>query len=184
MSYDFSSLESKFTKVLDHVLGELSLLRTGKASPQLLDSVVVEAYGTRMKIAELATISAPDTTLLLITPWDRSVIEAIEKAIASAHLNLNPVVDGQIIRIAVPPLTEERRLEMVKVLHTKVEDGRKMLRTIRGEEKRSIEQLEKDGGYSEDDIKSYVDQLESKMKDYLAKLDEIAARKEVELMKV
>ena len=184
MSYDFKSLQSKFTKAIDHVESELSSLRTGKATPQLLDSVMVEAYGTRMKINELANVSAPDPTLLMVTPWDKSVLEAIEKAIASAQLNLNPVVDGQIIRIAVPALTEERRKEMVKVLNTKVEDGRKMLRTIRSDEKRSIEDLKNDAGFSEDDIRSYREQLEDIMKKYLAQLDEVAAKKEADLMKV
>lgn len=184
MSYDFKSLESKFSKAIDHVESELSTLRTGKATPQLLDTVSVEAYGTRMKINELANITAPDATLLVVTPWDKSIIEAIEKGIASAQLNLNPVVDGQIIRIAVPALTEERRKEMVKVLNTKIEDGRKMLRTIRSDEKRAIEDLKNDAGYSEDDIHTYLDQLEDIMKRYLAQLDEVASKKEVDLMKV
>lgn len=184
MSYDFSSLDSKFSKVLDHVSSELSLLRTGKATPNLLDSVQVEAYGTRMKINELANVSAPDTTLLVVAPWDKSVLAAIERAITIAQLNLNPVVDGQIIRIAVPPLTEERRREMVKVLNTKIEDGKKMLRTVRSEEKREIEQLENAGGFSEDDVHEYVTKLDDKMKAIMAKLDEIAKHKETELMTV
>jgi len=184
MSYDFSNLEAKFTKLLEHVSGELAVLRTGKATPSLLDSVVVEAYGTRMKINELANVSAPDTTLLVVTPWDKSVLGAIEKAITIAQLNLNPIVDGNMIRIVVPPLNEERRREMVKVLHTKIEDGRKMMRTIRGDEKKSIEQLEDAGGYSEDDVREYTEKLDEKMKLFLAKLDEIAAKKEKELMTV
>lgn len=184
MSYDFKPLETEFNKALDYVMRELSQLRTGKATPQLLDSVSVEAYGAQMKINELANVTAPDPTLLMITPWDKSVLEAIEKAITSAQLNLNPVVDGQIIRIAVPPLTEERRRDMVKVLHSKVEDGRKMLRTIRGDEKRTIEDLKNDAGYSEDDIHSYLDRLEELMKEHLQKLDSMASQKEAELMKV
>jgi len=184
MSYDFKPLEARFEKALEHVKVELSALRTGKATPQLLDTVMVEAYGTMMRIAELANVSAPDSSLLVVTPWDKSILANIEKAIASANLNLNPVVDGQLIRIPVPALTEERRREMVKVLHGKVEEGRKLLRTLRGDEKKSIEQLADDGGYSEDDIRSYLDQLEEKMKTALAKLDDISVRKEADLMKV
>ncbi len=184
MSYDFTSLEAKFSKLLDHVSGELSLLRTGKATPSLLDSVVVEAYGTRMKINELANVSAPDTTLLVVTPWDKSVLGAIERGITIAQLNLNPIVDGNMIRIVVPALNEERRKEMVKVLHAKIEDGKKMMRTIRSDEKRSIEQLEDTAGYSEDDVREYTEKLDEKMKLFLTKLDDIAKRKETELMTV
>jgi ribosome recycling factor len=184
MSYDFKSLETEFEKTLDHVQRELSLLRTGKATPQLLDSVQVEAYGSRMRINELANITAPDPTLLVVTPWDKSVLVSIEKAITIAQLNLNPVVDGDKIRIPVPSLTEERRKEMVKTLQGKIEDGRKMFRTIRGDAKRTIEDLKNDSGFSEDDIRLYLEQLEDLMKKYLTQLDEIADKKEAELMKV
>jgi ribosome recycling factor len=184
MSYDFKSLEKEFEKGLDHVQRELALLRTGKATPQLLDSVQVEAYGSRMRVNELATITAPDPTLLVVTPWDKSVLAAIERAIIIAQLNLNPVIDGDKIRIPVPSLTEDRRKEMVKILRSKIEDGRKMFRTIRGDAKRAIEDLKNDSGFSEDDILLYLEQLEDLMKKYLTELDSIAEKKEAELMKV
>jgi ribosome recycling factor len=184
MSYDFKSLEKEFEKGLEHVQRELALLRTGKATPQLLDSVQVEAYGSRMRVNELATITAPDPTLLVVTPWDKSVLAAIERAIIIAQLNLNPVIDGDKIRIPVPSLTEDRRKEMVKTLRSKIEDGRKMFRTFRGDAKRAIEDLKNDSGFSEDDILLYLEQLEDLMKKYLTKLDSIAEKKEAELMKV
>lgn len=184
MSYDFSALDAQFEKTLEHVRYELSLLRTGRATPQLLDSISIEAYGSYLKIQEVATVSTPEPTLLLVTVWDKSILGNVEKAIASANLNLNPVVDGGMIRIVVPALTEDRRREMVKVLNNKIEDGRKMLRTVRGDERKRIEQLEKTDGISEDDIHGYLETLDERMKLYMGKLDEMATSKEAELMKV
>lgn len=184
MSFEFKQVEQEFDRVIDHISREIGQLRTGKATPQLLDSVSVEAYGARMKINELANITAPDPTLLVVSPWDKSVLEAIERAIATAQINLNPIVDKDIIRIAVPPLTEERRREMVKVLHAQIEEGKKMLRTVRGEAKRSIEQMKNTDGVSEDDIRSDVEKLEEVMKTFLEKLDAMSSLKESELMKV
>src|SRR5260221_10242111 len=111
MSFDFQQFTQKADKTLQHIREDIALLRTGRASTQLLDPVSVEAYGTMMRVHELANLSAPDPTLLVIAPWDKSVLGNIEKAIMSSGLNVQPVVDGDIIRIAVPPLTEERSEE-------------------------------------------------------------------------
>lgn len=184
MAYNFTNFTNSLIKSIDHIANDLKTLRTGKATPQLLDPVMVEAYGASMKINEVANVSAPDATLLVVTPWDKSILENIEKAIASAQLNLNPVVDGDLIRIAVPPLTEERRKEMVKVLHQKIEEGKKMLRTIRQDAKKEIENLEGEGGVSEDDVKADLEELEKLFKKHLDQLDELATKKEADLMKV
>jgi ribosome recycling factor len=184
MAYNFTNFLTSLSKSVDHIANDLKKLRTGKATPQLLDSVVVDAYGSAMKINEVATVAAPEATLLVVTPWDKSILENIEKAIASAQLNLNPVVDGDLIRIVVPPLTEERRKEMVKVLHQKVEEGKKMMRSIRQDAKKEIENLEGEDGVSEDDIKINLEELEKIFKKYLDQLDEVTAKKEADLMKV
>lgn len=184
MAYDFSETRSKLTAALDHLTKDIASLRTGRASVQLLDPVMVEAYGTRMRLVEVANVSAPDPSLITVSPWDKGLLAPVEKAIASAGLNLNPVVDGQIIRIAIPPLTEETRREMVKKLHQKIESGRVMLRTIRTDAKQDIEGQEGDGGVSEDDITRDLEALEKLLKDFMEKLDALAAAKEKELLTI
>lgn len=184
MNHDFKPLKEKLDKAYEHLRQELTRLRTGRASVEMLDPVRVEAYGTIMKIQELAGVSAPEPTQLLVQPWDKSVLSDIERAINAAKLNLNPVVDGQLIRISVPPLTQERRQEMVKLLSSRIEEGRKMVRTIRMDEKKAIEGLEDQGGVSEDEIKGLVDEMEEIIKNVMQKIDEMAEAKQAELMKV
>jgi ribosome recycling factor len=184
MSFDFSNFHTKSQKAIDHVQNDIASLRTGRATVQLLDPVLVQAYGTGMKITEVAQVSAPDATLLVVKPWDQSIMGSIEKAIAAAGLNLNPVVDGEIIRIVVPPLTEERRKEMVKLLHQKIESGRVMLRSIRADIKKDVEDQEGEANVSEDDIRREVEQLNKLADEYMKKLDTIADHKEAELLTV
>lgn len=184
MSFDFSQFHTKADKAIDHVSTDIGTLRTGKASVQLLDAVQVEAYGTYMKVNELANVSAPDPNLLVVAPWDKSLLGPIEKGIAGAGINLNPVVDGDLIRIMVPSLTEERRKEMVKLLYQKIESGRVLLRSIRTDIKKEIEDQKSQGGVSEDDISHQLEQLEKLTKDYMDKLEKIAEKKEQELMTV
>lgn len=184
MAFNFSEVREKLEKAVDHVTRDISSLRTGKATVQLLDPVMVEAYGARMRIAELATVQAPDATLLTVSPWDKSILANIERAIATADLNLNPVVDGDIIRIKIAPLTEEKRREMVKVLQKKIENGRVMLRSIRADGKRDIEAQKGSEGVSEDDIKADLHNLDEILKEYMTKLDEISAKKEKDLLTI
>ncbi len=184
MSYNFSSVKERFEKTLDHVSRDIGTLRTGRASTQMLDSVTVEAYGGRMRLIEVASVQAPDPSMLLISPWDKSLLMAVEKGIVSADLNLSPVVDGDIIRIAIQPLTEEKRKEMVKSLAKKIEAGKVMVRTVRTDAKKEIEELEGSNDVSEDDIESYLSQLDEITKSYVTKLESIEALKEKELMTV
>ncbi|SRR5258708_1136099 len=184
MAYDFSSFSQKAEKTLHHVRQDMSTLRTGRASAQLLDTVSVEAYGTRMRVNELANISVPDPTLLVVSPWDKSQLGTLEKAIAGADLNLHPVVDKDIIRIAVPSLTEERRREMVKLLHQKIESGRVMMRNVRGEIRKEIERQKDTAGVSEDAIEYDLQELDKKIKDLMEQIDKMSADKEKELMTV
>lgn len=182
MSITSSDYQSKFTGVTDHYSQELALIRTGRASAQMLDSVSVEAYGSKMRITEVASVTVPDPTLIMISPWDKSLLSAIEKGIQIAGLNLNPIVDGQIIRLPVPPLTKERRQELVKLLQQKAESARVMVRTARTEIKKEIEKQKGEPGISEDDIDAELKELEEKTKSVIAEIDEMTTRKEKELM--
>jgi ribosome recycling factor len=177
-----SDFQKKAAKTLDHVKQDIGQLRTGRSSVQMLDPVVVEAYGAPMKLVELASLSVPSPDLLVVSPWDKSLLSDIEKAIASAGLNFNPIVDGDIIRIVVAPLTEEKRKEYVKLLHQKIEAGRVMLRNIRSEVKRETEDMKGDAGISEDDIEQELDMLTEQFKEVNVTLDEISQSKERELL--
>ena len=184
MAFDFGSFEQKAQAALTHLVQDLGQLRTGGASPQMLDMVNVEAYGTQMKITELANVSVPDPTMIVISPWDKSLLGTIEKGIAIAPLNLHPIVDGQIIRISVPPLTEERRKEMVKVLKQKIEGGRVMLRTIRGDFRKEIEKQQNQPGVSEDMVKAWLADLDERVKVLMDKVSQLEQDKEKDLLKV
>jgi len=184
MAYNFQLFIQKAEKTATHIREDISTLRTGRASAQILDIVEVEAYGTRMKINELANVSVPDPTLIVISPWDKSVLSALEKAISISPLNLHPIVDGSIIRISVPALTEERRKEMVKLLHQKIETGRVMLRNVRSDSRKDIEHMKDEVGVSEDNIKSDLEQLDLEVKKYMDLIERIDQEKEKELMKV
>lgn len=179
-----SSYLDKFDKALDYASESFSSLRTGKASSQLLDGVTVEAYGARMSLHEVASISAPDTQLLVVKPWDKSLLSSIEKAVQVAQLNLNPIVDGDIIRIVVPALTQERRQEMVKSLHQKEEEVKVNLRNIRSDLRRDIDKQEGMANVSEDDIKAEVTELDETVKEYITKLEALVKQKEQELLSI
>lgn len=184
MSFRFSAFNELATKAIDHLKRDLGTLRTGKATTQMLDPIKVEVYGSEMKITELANASAPDPNLLVIKPWDTSILDKIEKAIASSGLNLNPVVDGDIIRIAIPPLTEERRKEMVKLLYQKVESGRVMIRSIRTEAKQEIENQDGAANVSEDDVRRDLKELDKLTQLKIDELDQLAKDKETDLMTI
>jgi ribosome recycling factor len=184
MPYSFSEFEEKIAKAVDHVRREVGVLRTGRASADMLDSITVEAYGSRMKLVELASISVPDATMIKIAPWDKGVIGSIEKAIASSDLNLNPVVDGDIVRILISPLTEEKRKEMVKELHKRVEAGKALLRDIRAKTKQEIENQKGQGGVSEDDVEAELEDLELRQKKAVEHLDALGTAKEKELLTI
>lgn len=184
MSFDFSDIRSRLDKAIDHVTRDIATLRTGKATVQILDPIMVEVYGTRMRITEVATIQAPDANLLVISPWDKSILTNIERAIAASDLNLNPVVDGHIIRISIQPLTEEKRIEMVKVLHKKIENGRVMLRSLRTDAKKELEAQKGAQDISEDDIKADLQELEELLKEFMGKLNTLSESKEKDLLTI
>ena len=180
----FADLELTIHKIFDYIVNDLTSLRTGKASPALLDPGVIEAYGTKLKLTEVASVSAPDPTLLIVTPWDKHILEAVAKGVAVAELNLNPVIDGDLIRIVVPPLTTQRRQELVKILHQKLESGRVMIRAARAKAKKDIERQKNQQDVSEDDITNSLRELDDQIKTILEKLEDLGRKKEVDLLTI
>lgn len=175
-------LKKRLDQTVEVVKKDLSSVRTGRAKPSLVEDVKVEAYGTVMTLKELSTISAPDTTLIVIAPWDKGLVSAISSGIQKSGLNIQPIVDGDVVKIAIPSLTQERRQELVKVVHQKLESGKVMIRQVRTEIKEEIEAQEGEAGVSEDSIKAWLDSMQKTVEQYMAKLAELESEKEKELM--
>ena len=163
---------------------EFSTVRTGKATPILLDTVRVEAYGSQMPLNQVATISTPDPTLLIVQPFDQTLIGAIEKAILTADLGLNPGNDGAVIRVPVPPLNEERRREYVKLLHKMAEEGKVSIRHARHKARDILQTLMKDHEVGEDDGHRQMDELEKITQKQTEAIDDLMAKKEEEVMSI
>ncbi len=177
-----SNLKNRLETAIEVVKKDLSSVRTGRAKPSLVEDVKVEAYGTMMSLKELATISAPDTTLILIAPWDKGLVAAISSGIQKSGLNIQPIVDGGTVKISVPPLSQERREELVKLVHQKLEAARIMIRQVRTEIKEEIEAQEGESGISEDSIKMWLVSMQKTIDEYMLKIDELGKDKEKELM--
>jgi ribosome recycling factor len=171
-------------KAVEAMGREFATVRTGKATPALLDTVRVEAYQTHLPINQVATVSAPEPRLLTVQPWDKSLLGAVEKAIRAADLGLNPSNDGSLIRIPIPPLNEERRRELVKVLHKLAEEGRVSIRHARQVAKDALEKAKKAGTMSEDEERRHLKDLQKVTDDHVAKVDELLKAKEAEVMEV
>ncbi len=181
----FDEMKRKLERTIALLKEDLKSIKTGRAKPAMIEHIEVEAYeGSKMPLIELASITAPDPHLLLVQPWDQSVIKKIEGALRVSELGLNPVVDGQQIRISVPALTEERRREMVKLVGQKVESHREMARNVRNEQKKNIDGMKGEPGVSEDDIHKWLEEMQEIYESYMDQLDEIGKSKEAELMKV
>ena len=174
--------EEKMKKAFDSVMREFSEIRTGRASPALVEGLHVDYYGTPTLLKQLASISAPDVHLIVIQPWDVTALVEIEKAIMKSNLGINPSNDGKLIRLSIPPLSKERRQELVKVVHKMAEEGRVSLRTIRREAKEALEKLEKDKVIAEDDKFRGIDELQKLVDKYIAKIDELLKSKEKEVL--
>ena len=168
-------------KALDAAKRELSGIRSGKASPSMLDTVKVEVYGQSLPLNQAASISAPEPRLILVTPWDKANAKAIEKAIRESDLRLDPAQQGGVIRVPLPSLNEQRRKELVKVVHKLAEDGRIGIRHARTE---SRDKLKKLSGVSEDDVKHAEKDLQKLHDDFVHKVDELLKAKEAELLEV
>lgn len=176
--------KARMEKVVEAAKRELSTLRTGRANPALLDRVEVEAYGTKMPLNQVAIVSVPEPRMIVVQPYDKSTIHAIDKAIRIADLGFNPASDGNVLRIAIPPLTEERRKELVKVAKKICEDMRVAVRNVRRDSNEALKKLEKDKEITEDDLKKGQNEVQKLTDDYIAKIDGILADKEKEIMEV
>lgn len=169
---------------LEAISREFTGVRTGKATPGLLDTVYVDAYGSKMPLKQTATVTAPEPQMLVVQPWDTNLVGTVAKAILTADLGLNPSVDGNVIRVSIPALTEERRHEMVKVLHRMTEEGRVAVRHARHKAKTEIERLKKDSEIGEDQMRRALDKLQELTDGHIAKLDSMLERKEKEVLEV
>jgi ribosome recycling factor len=174
--------EEKMKKAFESMNRQFHEVRTGRASPTLVEGLHIDYYGTPTMLKQLAAISAPDAHLIVIQPWDATAIVEIEKAILKSNLGLSPSNDGKVIRISVPQLSKERRQEMAKLVHKMSEEGRVSLRTIRRDSKEILEKLEKDKMVSEDEKFRGVDELQKIVDKHIAKIDELLKSKEKEIL--
>src|SRR3989338_2737326 len=174
--------EEKMKKAMESMNREFSEIRTGRASPALVEGLHIDYYGTPTLLKQLASISAPDAHLILIQPWDAKAIVEIEKAIMKSNLGIKPSNVGKLIRLSIPPLSKERRQELVKVIHKMSEEGRVSLRTIRREAKEALEKLEKDKVIAEDDKFRGIEELQKLVDKYIAKIEELLKNKEKEVL--
>jgi ribosome recycling factor len=176
--------EHKMDQALTHMKDDLGGIRTGRAAPAVLNRVTVEYYGTPVPLNQLAGVTVPEPRLLQVQPFDKSAIGAIEKAIMTSDLGITPNNDGNVIRLAFPPLTEERRTELVKQVHHRAEEGRVAVRNVRRHAKDEMEKLEHDGAISEDDLARAEKDLQKLTDRFVAEIDQIQGHKEQELMEV
>lgn len=174
----------RMEEALDAMRREFASVRTGKATPALLDTVRVDAYGSKMPLNQLATVHTPEPSLLVVQPFDKTMVAAIDKAIQSADLGLNPANDGNVIRVPIPPLTEERRKEYVKLLHKMAEEGRVSVRHARRIVRDELHAKVKEHEVSEDDARRREEGLEKITHEYIGKIDELLKHKEEEVLSV
>ena len=176
--------EHKMDQALTHMKDDLAGIRTGRAAPAVLNRVTVEYYGTPVPLNQLAGVTVPEPRMLQVQPFDKGAIAAIEKAIMTSDLGITPNNDGNVIRLAFPPLTEERRKELVKQVHHRAEEGRVAVRNVRRHAKDEMEKLEHDGAISEDDLARAEKDLQKLTDRFVAEIDQIQGHKEQELMEV
>lgn len=176
--------EEKMGKTEEVVQHEFSGIRTGKASPVLVENIMAEVYGSNMRIRELAGITTPEPRVLVIQPWDITTVHAIEKAILKSNLGVTPAVQGKVIRLVMPELSQERRQEMVKVVHKLAEDGRVAIRHVRRDAIEAVKKEGKAGGVAEDQVETAEKEIQKLTDDYIAKINADLAAKEKEIMTV
>lgn len=174
--------EKKLKLSVEHFRKELAKLRTGRANIHLFEDIKVSYYGQLLPINQVATLSIPDPTLVTVQPWDPSIMEAVEKAIRAADLGLNPINDGRLLKVPIPPLNEERRREMAKKVRKMLEEEKTVLRNLRRESKEEIEEMEEEKVITEDEKFDGLEKLQEILDDYVAKLEEMARVKEKEIL--
>jgi ribosome recycling factor len=180
----FAQAKTRMEKAVEDFRKELAGVRTGRANVSLLDHVRVDYHGTPMPINQLATLNVPDPASIVIAPWDAGALPLIDKAIRTSDLGLNPANDGKVVRVPIPPLTEERRKDLVKHIHKVLENHRTAVRNIRRDVKEAVEKLEKDKKISEDEKKRSLDELEKLTHSETKKIEDLSATKEKEVMEI
>lgn len=184
MTADLAELRRRMDGALDVLRKELNGLRTGRASPNLLDPVQVEAYGNKMPLRELGNVSVPEPRMITVTVYDKSMVKAVEKAIRDAGLGLNPMTDGALVRVPIPGLTEERRKELVKVAGKYAEEARVHIRNVRRDGMESLKKAEKDHKISQDEHRAQSDKVQKMTDESVKKVDEALSAKEKDILKV
>ncbi len=181
---DLDDLERRMRGAIDVLKQEFAGLRTGRASTSLLEPIKVEAYGSEMPLNQVGTINVPEPRMLTVQVWDKSMVSAVEKAIRGAGLGLNPAVDGQLVRVPIPELTEERRQEMAKIAGKYAEKAKVAVRNVRRHSMDELKRMEKDGDMSEDDHKMYADEVQVLTDKTIKDIDEVYAHKQAEITQV
>ena len=176
--------ENRMGKSVESLRGELTKIRTGRAHPSLLDHITVEYYGAQTPLSQVANVSVEDARTLMISPWEKDMVKAIEKAIMKSDLGLNPATAGTLIRIPMPQLTEERRHDLVRVVRKEAENGRTAVRNIRRDANSDFKDLLKEKEITEDEARESEDKVQKLTNSFVAKIDEVLAKKEAELMEV
>ncbi len=184
MTADIKELEKRMHGAMDALKKELGGLRTGRASVNLLDPVMVDAYGQRMPLNQVGTVSAPEPRLLAVNVWDKGLVVSVAKAIREAGLGLNPSPDGQLVRVPIPELTAERRAELAKLAHKYAEQGRVAVRNVRRDGMESLKKLEKDHKISQDEHRQKSDEVQKLTDRFVKQVDEVLAHKEKEIKTV
>lgn len=180
----FTAAKTRMEKAVDDFRKELASVRTGRANAAILDHVRVDYHGTPMPVNQLGNVTVPDATMLIITPWDPSAVPLIDKAIRSSDLGLNPTTDGKVVRIPIPSPTEERRKELVKLIHKALENHRTAVRNIRRDIKEAIDKLEKEKKISQDEQKRALDELDKLSHSETKKIEDLSTAKEKEVMEI
>jgi ribosome recycling factor len=180
----YNEAQQHMDKAMDALRREFSSVRTGKASPALLDTVRVDAYGSKMPLNQVASISAPEPRLLVIQPWDKGLMKEIEKAITASDLGLNPGNDGSVIRVPIPALNEQRRKDMVRMLHKQAEEGRIAVRHARQEANKEIKRRQSDHEISEDEAHREMERIQKLTDEHIARIEQLLKAKEEEVMEV
>ncbi len=181
---DIADLQRRMNGAVEVLKQEFGGLRTGRASISLLDPIVVDAYGSQMPLNQLGTVSVPEPRMLSVQVWDKSLVQAVEKAIRSSGLGLNPVIDGQVLRLPIPELTEERRVEISKIASKYAEQARVAARNVRRDGMDTLKTMEKDGEISQDELHMYGEDIQKMTDEVIQTMDELLADKEQEIMQV
>jgi len=179
---ELKEMKGKMDKALEHLRKEFQGVRTGRAHTALVDDIKADYYGAPTPLSQMASITIPDARQILITPWDKTAIKGIEKAIQASTLGINPMVDGENVRLNLPELTGERRVELVKVVKSLAEDARVAIRNLRRDSNEIYKKKEKNGDISEDQMHDFLEEIQKHTDDYITRVDEIYAEKEKEVL--